>query len=79
MAVITHGPVSSYIVYTYVLSVSHELSTALHIKSNQISCPAMASCSPNTNMREDSRTDSTATLNGDHRPLEGSSLTGMHL
>lgn len=75
MAVTVHGPVSSYIVYTYI--VSYELSTALHIKSNQISFPAIASCSPGMNKRDDSRTV-TGTPSGNHRALEGSSLAGMY-
>lgn len=62
----------------HIYTVSYELSTALHIKSNQISCPAIASCSPSTNRRDDSRTV-TGTPSGNHRALEGSSLAGMYL
>lgn len=57
----------------HIYTVSYELSTALHIKSNQIRCPATASCSPSMNKRDDSRRV-TGTPSGNHRALEGSSL-----
>ena len=62
----------------HIYTVSCELSTALHIKSNQISCPATASCSPSLNKRDDSRRV-IGLPSGNHRALEGSSLAGMYL
>ncbi|XP_034849639.1 uncharacterized protein LOC123861295 isoform X2 [Mirounga angustirostris] len=55
MATTAHGPVSSYMVHTNILSSCHELSRTLLVNSNPSSWPTGACWSPDMHVREDTR------------------------